>query len=95
MLKGGVKFVNPGSLPNDGKVIDDRRGGGGRGGKRRRLSAYSQGWPSIDFVELAALLLYSLGKVLSRAEVLDVRSQQRGAIKLNLIICTNPAAPDF
>ncbi|UTW51266.1 AMP-binding protein [bacterium SCSIO 12827] len=25
-LKGGVEFVPPGSLPNDGKVIDDRRG---------------------------------------------------------------------
>jgi phenylacetate-CoA ligase len=28
-LKGGVEFVAPGSLPNDGKVIDDRRGAGG------------------------------------------------------------------
>lgn len=25
-LKGGVEFVPPGTLPNDGKVIDDRRG---------------------------------------------------------------------
>ena len=28
-LKGQVEFVAPGSLPNDGKVIDDRRGAGG------------------------------------------------------------------
>jgi phenylacetate-CoA ligase len=25
-LKGAVEFVAPGSLPNDGKVIDDARG---------------------------------------------------------------------
>ena len=24
-LKGDVELVNPGSLPNDGKVIDDQR----------------------------------------------------------------------
>ncbi|MEQ8806371.1 MAG: phenylacetate--CoA ligase family protein [Rhodospirillales bacterium] len=28
-LKGGIDLVAPGSLPNDGKVIDDRRGAGG------------------------------------------------------------------